>query len=210
MLEHLCGKRGSFSARYLPFAKVAICVYFFVCVGVFMLRTAHWQQVNDPAQLHYLCFLMDHGMAPYRDLLEFNMPGAYLVNWTVMHTLGAGSAAWRVFDFTLMAAACWAMIAIARPYDWLGGVFGAALFILYHGRDGAGEQGQRDLVIAVLLLSAYAFLFYFFRSRFPIRRMWAIFAFGLCGIRSGYDQTGASASHPGPSCSGRDSAEANR
>ena len=123
--------------------KVLICLYFMVCVGWFAVRTARWKQVNDPAQLHYLCFLMDHGMAPYRDLLEINMPGIYLVNWGVMHTLGGGSAAWRVFDFGLMAIAAWAMIAIARPYDWLGGVFGATLFILFHGRDGAQRRSRQ-------------------------------------------------------------------
>jgi 4-amino-4-deoxy-L-arabinose transferase-like glycosyltransferase len=75
-----------------------------------------------------------------------------------------------------MGVAAWAMIVIARPYDWLAGVLGATLFALYHGRDGAGQAGQRDFIIAVLLLCAYAFLFEFFRRR----RDWAIFAFGLC------------------------------
>src|ERR1700739_2817294 len=157
--------------------RTIVCLYFIVCVGWFAIRTAHWKQVNDPAQLHYLCFLMDHGFAPYRDLLEINMPGIYLVNWSVMHTLGAGSGAWRAFDFALLGISAWAMIAIARPYDWLAGFFGATLFILYHGRDGAGQEGQRDFIIAVLLLCAYAFLFHAFRSR----RKWPMFAFGVCG-----------------------------
>jgi hypothetical protein len=157
--------------------KILLSFYFFVCIGIFVLSTAHWKQVNDPAQLSYLCFLMDHGMAPYRDLLEINMPGIYLVNWSVMHTLGEGSWAWRTFDFSLLGAAAWAMIVIARPYDWFAGVFGATLFALYHGRDGAGQAGQRDFIIAVLLLCAYAFLFEFFRQRSD----WKLFAFGLCG-----------------------------
>lgn len=156
--------------------RILLTLYFVVCVGFFAACTAHWKQVNDPAQLHYLCFLMDHGMAPYRDLLEINMPGIYLVNWSVMHTLGGGSVAWRLFDFGLMGIAAWAMIVIAWPYDWLAGVFGATLFILFHGRDGAGQEGQRDFIIAVLLLCAYALLFDCFRNR----RNWPMFAFGLC------------------------------
>jgi hypothetical protein len=156
--------------------RMLLTSYFLVCAGIFVLATAHWKQVNDPAQLSYLCFLMDHGMAPYRDLLEINMPGIYLVNWSVMHTLGESSFAWRIFDLSLTGVAAWAMIVIARPYDWLAGVLGATLFALYHGRDGAGQAGQRDFIIAVLLLCAYAFLFEFFRRR----REWAIFAFGLC------------------------------
>jgi len=157
--------------------RIALTLYFLLCIGFFVVRTAHWKQVNDPAQLHYLCFLMDHGFAPYRDILEINMPGIYLVNWSVMHTLGGGSVAWRAFDFALMGMAAAAMIVIARPYDWLAGFFGATLFILYHGRDGAGQEGQRDFIIAVLLLCAYASLFYAFRSR----RIWPMFALGLCG-----------------------------
>jgi hypothetical protein len=157
--------------------RTVLIVYFLVCIGIFAVGTAHWKQVNDPAQLHYLCFLMDHGFAPYRDLLEINMPGIYLVNWSVMHTLGAGSGAWRAFDFALLGLAAWAMIAIARPYDWLAGFFGATVFILYHGRDGAEQQGQRDFIIAVLLLCTYALLFYAVRSR----RQWPMLAFGVCG-----------------------------
>jgi hypothetical protein len=157
--------------------RIVLTLYFLLCIGFFAVRTAHWQQVNDPAQMHYLCFLMEHGFAPYRDLLEINMPGIYLVHWGVMHTLGAGSGAWRAFDFALLGIAAAAMIVIARPYDWLAGFFGATLFILYHGRDGAGQEGQRDFIIAVLLLCAYAFLFYAFRRR----RMWPMLAFGLCG-----------------------------
>src|ERR1700677_3181235 len=157
--------------------KILLSVYFFVCIGIFVVSTAHWKQVNDPAQLSYLCFLMDHGMAPYRDLLEINMPGIYLVNWSVMHMLGEGSWAWRTFDFSLLGAAAWAVMVIARPCDWLAGVLGATLFALFHGRDGAGQAGQRDFIIAVLLLCAYAFLFEFFRQRSD----WKLFAFGLCG-----------------------------
>lgn len=157
--------------------RILLSFYFVICVVWFVVCTAHWKLVNDAAQIHYVCFLIDHGMAPYRDLLEINWPGTYLVNWTVMHTLGAGAPAWRIFDLTLMGVSCWAMVAIAAPYDWFAGVFGAALFVLYHGRDGAGQEGQRDLVIAVLLLCAYSFLFASFRSR----RLWPFFAFGVCG-----------------------------
>ena len=156
--------------------RILLSVYFLICVLWFVVSTAHWKLVNDAAQIHYVCFLMDHGMAPYRDILEVNWPGTYLVNWAVMHTLGAGAPAWRIFDLALMGMSCWAMVAIARPYDWFAGVFGAALFILYHGRDGAGQEGQRDLIIAVLLLCAYAFLFASFRSR----RLWPLLAFGVC------------------------------
>ena len=131
-----------------------------VCVILFVARTWHWPLVNDAAQIDYVCFLMDHGMAPYRDIVEMNMPGIYLVNWTVLHTLGGGSLAWRIFDLGLLCAGTGAIMAIARPYGWFAGVYASALFALFHGRDGVEQMGQRDMIIAVLLLGACAFLFH--------------------------------------------------
>ena len=147
------------SPGYFVALRASLTALFVVCVVVLVVRTWHWPLVNDPAQFSYLCFLMDHGMAPYRDIIEMNMPGTYLVNWTVMHALGAGSLAWRIFDLGLLGVGSAAMISIAWPYDWFAGVFSSALFILFHGRDGAEQMGQRDLIIAVLLLAGCAFLF---------------------------------------------------
>lgn len=138
--------------------------------------TIHWPLVNDPAQIDYLCFLMDHGRAPYTDIIEMNMPGIYLANWSVMHVLGDGALSWRVFDLSLMALFAAAVLWIAWPYDWLGGVLGAALFILIHGRDGPAYTGQRDLIMAVLLVCACAFLFHAYRGG----KNWPFFFYGLC------------------------------
>jgi hypothetical protein len=140
-----------------------------------MLTTVRWPLVNDAAQIDYACYLMDHGMAPYKDLVELNMPGIYLVNWSVMHTLGSSGMAWRLFDFSLLGLAALAMGWIARPWGWLGGAFGAALFALYHGRDGPAQTAQRDLIIAVFMLCAYAFLFYALRQS----KRWPMFFFGV-------------------------------
>lgn len=160
--------------RTWAFLRLAVCAILILCVAAFAIVTIHWRLVNDAAQIDYACFLMDHGMAPYKDLVELNMPGIYMVNWSVMHTLGGSALAWRIFDFSLLALAAFAMIAIARPYGWLGGLFGAALFALFHGRDGPAQAGQRDLIIAVLLLCAYAFLFHALRRD----RRWPMFFFG--------------------------------
>ncbi len=115
-------------------------------------------------------------MAPYRVLGDMNMPGALLVEWIVMHTLGGGDIAWRVFDFGSLAVAAGAMLYIARPYDWFSGVFAASLFALVHGRDGLAQPGQRDLTMAVVLVLATAFLFCAVRRE----RVWAAGLFGLC------------------------------
>jgi hypothetical protein len=171
------GQAGTFDSRGLQSAVFAlVCVSLSLSLLAFVISTWHWRLVNDAAQIDYACFLMDHGMAPYKDLLEINMPGIYMINWTVMHVLGTGSMAWRIFDLSLLAVAGLAMTWIAQPYGKLSAFFAAVLFALFHGRDGAAQAGQRDLIIAVLLLLAYAFLFH------AVRRAvcWPMFVCGVC------------------------------
>lgn len=166
------------SDRSIAWLKLGLSAVLLTCVALFVLRSLHWPLVNDAAVMHYMSFLMDRGLAPYRDFGDMNMPGCYLTDWAAIHTLGGGPLAWRFFDLALMAVGTLAIFAIALPYDWFAGVFGAGLLVLYHGRDGMGQLGQRDLMLAVLLLVAYALLFHGLRSR----RTWV---FGLFGLVAG-------------------------
>ncbi len=161
--------------RLQAIIRIVLFLWLAACLGLFAVRSIHWPQVNDPAQISYLCFLMDHGFAPYRNLIEMNMPGIYLTNWSVAHLLGAGSLAWRGFDLLLLSLAVAAMIFITRTFDWLFGFFAGALFALFHGQDGPAQLGQRDFIVTVLFLCAYAFLFESLRRD----KKWLLFFFGL-------------------------------
>lgn len=189
---------GTLGARLWDWLRGAMCAVFVACVALVAVRTWHWPLVNDASQISYVTFLMDHGMAPYRDILEMNQPGILLINWAVRHTLGDSALAWRIFDFGLMGVATTAILVIAWPCDWFAGVFASALFILFHARDGAAQLGQRDLIVAVLLLGACAFLFHALRllpaqervaRDAPVarpERSWrsacmSLAAFGVCG-----------------------------
>lgn len=163
------------SSKLRAIIRTGLFILLAACPGVFVVRSMHWPQVNDPAQISYLCFLMDHGFAPYRYLIEMNMPGIYLTNWSVAHLLGTGSLSWRVFDLLLISAAVAAMVDIARIYDWLYGFFAAAIFALFHGQDGPAQLGQRDFIVAALFLCAYAFLFEALRRD----KKWLLLFFGL-------------------------------
>ncbi|GGG91489.1 hypothetical protein [Silvibacterium dinghuense] len=144
---------------------------------VFVLRTWHWPLVGDAPLMHYVVFLMDHGLAPYRDIVDINLPGTYALEAAVMHLFGGGSLAWRLFDLGLCAVITAAMIVISLPYDALAGLFAGVLFLLLHGRDGLIDLGQRDLEIAALLLLAYACLFRAMRSE--TMRLPGFLLFGL-------------------------------
>ncbi|GGG97119.1 hypothetical protein GCM10011586_10480 [Silvibacterium dinghuense] len=159
-----------------------MCLFLLFWLGYFIDKTWHWSLVNDAPQLSYLIFLMKHGMKPYRDIIEMNMPGTYLVHFAVLGMLGWSDLAWRVFDVLLIGVIGTAMVVIAWPYSRAAGIFSAVLFALFHGRDGMGETGERDLVIAALLLVAYACLFQVLRHG----RAWPMLFVGFC---AGYAAT---------------------
>jgi hypothetical protein len=128
------------------------------CATGFVIMTRNWPMVGDAALLHYDVFLIQHGWAPYRDFIDINMPGAYWATALAMHLPGQPDVAWRIFDLTLIALAGVGYYFIARPYSRFAALFATVLLLLVHGQDGVQQAGQRDLVIAVLLILAFACL----------------------------------------------------
>jgi hypothetical protein len=134
-------------------------------MGAAGIWSRHWQLVNDPAQLQYARFMVDHGFTPYGQLIEMNMPGIYMVHGAAARAGDGGPYAWRAFDACLLVLLAGAMVWIASATEWIAGLVAAALFALSHTRDGPGELGQRDLIISVMLVCAYAFFFHAMRRQ---------------------------------------------
>lgn len=156
--------------------KAALAICLALCLAIFVVCTISWPFVYDAALIRYVNFLMQHHFAPYHDIKDYNLPGSYFFDWLVVHTVGASALAWRFYDFLLMTVCGVAMYRIACPYSRFAGFYGAALFLLFHARDGAGQAGQRDLLITALILIAVALLL----SEFRTRRLTKAFFFGLC------------------------------
>ena len=159
----------------LRLLKLALAASLLISALLSLAWTLRWPLVGDAALIHYIVFLTAHGKAPYRVLGDMNMPGSFLVEMAAMHFYGGGALAWRLFDFSLLAAAAWAFFVVTGPGNRLAGLFAASLFALVHVRDGLAEGGQRDLTIAVALVAATAFLFAAVRRRV----LWPTAAFGL-------------------------------
>jgi hypothetical protein len=178
-MQYGCGHGGHNVAMtataHKNVCRIAAC-WLAICVAAFVFCSMRWHAVSDLAQLNYICFLMHHGMALYRDILEVNMPGTFLVNCGMMHLFGASDLAWRIFDLALLAIAALAMASIARPYGWFAGTLAGALFALLHGNGGEEQLAQRDLIVAVLLICAYAFMLFALRRA----RGWPWLFFGTC------------------------------
>jgi hypothetical protein len=155
-------KRGALaddklSSNVASNVKRAVGIFLVACTLIFCIRTMNWPLVGDASLLHYVAFLIDHGFRPYRDILDPNMPGSYLIDWTVIHTLGAGALGSRLYDLLLLLFAGLAMTVIAWRRSRFAALYAACLFALFHGRDGMMQVGQRDLAVAVGLLWAIAF-----------------------------------------------------
>jgi Dolichyl-phosphate-mannose-protein mannosyltransferase len=146
--------RGRFSAVWLWLFGAALIA----CSLIFVVITRHWPIVGDAALIRYSVFLIQHGWAPYRDFVDINMPGAYLMTALGSHLVVSEDVSWRIFDLGLIALAGVGFFVIARPYSRFAALFATTMLLLVHGQDGVQQAGQRDLVIAVLLVLAVVFL----------------------------------------------------
>ncbi len=146
------------------------------CLALLLVKTSAWPLISDAVLMHYVVLLMHHGMLPYRDIVDVNMPGSYLADMAVTRIFGTGAPGWRLFDYSLTAIAGIAMLDILRTRSLFAGLLGASLFAILHIGDGVAQAGQRDYVIAVLLLAGCTLLVRGVRSG----ALWPFFVFGLC------------------------------
>jgi hypothetical protein len=163
------------SRPFLTYFRYGMAIVLVISALCIVISTWRWPLIWDAQVFHYGNFLIAHGFAPYREIIDMNMPGAYLIDGWAMKVFGPGDLAWRVFDFTLLATLCLTMVAIARPYDWFAGLFAGVMFALIHTSEGPQNTGQREEVMTVLIMVAYAFLFEARRRRYP----WMMIFFGL-------------------------------
>ena len=159
----------------MPFATVVILVEVALALSI----SHSWPLVHDAPLIHYVVFLMAHGMAPYRDIVEINTPGGYVFEWLGMHLLGGDSVGWWLWDSLAGVVGVFASVWIAGKGHRLAGIVGGTLAYLIHLRDGPRDMGQRDMLIASLLLVAFGFLFEAKRRRQPV---WMAGFMGFCGL----------------------------
>ena len=160
-------RAGEPAAPPNPVVRWGLVAVFSFVILLWVVDSWHWPVVYDAQVMHYVSFLMDHGWAPYRQIGDFNMPGAYLFEHFALHTFGNLDTGWRLWDFTLCAAFTAGVFAITRTYDWLAGVLAAGIFVMTHAGEGPPNAGQREQVMAVLLVVGTALLFEGVRRRKP-------------------------------------------
>ena len=135
-----------------------------------------WMFYADAPIMHYMAWRILEGAAPYRDVLEMNMPGTYLLHIACLKLFGSTDFAFRLFDlfFSVLSAAAIAAYGWrqSKSYALAAGL----LYIAYHFSWGAKSMGERDfLMTPFLLFAAYALRVYLEDPQ----KTRAILAFGL-------------------------------
>ena len=148
------------------------------CLALLLVKTLGWPMISDAVLMRYVVLLMHQGMRPYSQIIDVNMPGSYLADLAVTHLFGSGPLAWRLYDYALMASAGAAILSILRRRALFAGTLCATLFALNHLADGVAQAGQRDYLVAILLLAGFAALLHTLRTG----ASWSILVFALsCG-----------------------------
>lgn len=158
------GYTRNHTAGLLRWSIVGAMLLSFLC---FIVYSWHWMLICDSPIMHYVNFLMSHGLKPYSEITDNNLPGSYLSEALAMRVFGDGDLGWRIYEFFLLAALTGAMVVIAWPYDWVAGVYGGGMFMLLHGKEGPWYSVEREQVMTMLLMWGYAALFTAVRRRQP-------------------------------------------
>jgi len=157
-LPSVTSTRGT--SRLATWLAALACVVASVSCALALGAAWRWPLVGDAALMRYVLFLLHAGRAPYRQIVDINLPGSYLVEWCAMRAFGAGARGLRLYDGVLCALAAGGAVALSARgvRSRLCGLLAGLLFVLIHLRDGVVQGGERDLAMAVMVLLAYAVL----------------------------------------------------
>jgi len=156
---------------------VALCLALLtLLLAVEAALSLRWRMTHDTPILHYVALLIDqYGYAPYRDVLETSLPGAYLFHLAIGKTLGWSDVAFQAVNVAWLAALAGVTVALLWPLGWRVAWAGAVLFGLSYLQFGPAMMLQRDC-ITILPVAGAALLAA--RASHPARA-WHAFGVGV-------------------------------
>lgn len=166
------------AAKLLPVILLEILG---LVIVVCLTRIPAYPLIHDIPNLHIIAQRILAGAVPYRDVIDMNLPGIYLIHLLVVLIPGDPNIVWFCFHFSwalLTAAAAWFLL---RSESRLAAWMAAVTVIAYYVTRKAFYYGQRDfLLLLPVLLGILAFIHFEKSGRKSIRWLfWSGLAFGL-------------------------------
>lgn len=111
-----------------------------------------WPWGRDQSTMGYMGHLITAGKMPYRDAIDINAPGGYLLH-ALLETV-AGTARWplRLMDLGFLTLTGWALFRLGRAlHSARAGRWAIALFVVFYASTGFWNTAQRDGWAAMML-----------------------------------------------------------
>lgn len=145
-------------ARSLPVLTGGAAGLCCVLAMLGMYATRNWGIHHDAPLMFFVAQRIAEGGGPYRDVLDMNFPGAYLLSWAVIAWFGYSELAWRLVDLGALAGIAICVLWVVRPAGLTLGLTAAASTIFVHLEGGPHVAGQRDFLMVLPVLLALAML----------------------------------------------------
>lgn len=134
--------------RRIQYLILALLAAFLIAQAVYSLQ---WGITHDAAPLLYETFLMQGGAMPYRDIFDFQMPGAYAA-YSLLGALSSfGPLRLRLFDLAILAALIGITWFALRRFGHLPAITAGVLFGLSYLQGGPSLSLQREYLILIFL-----------------------------------------------------------
>jgi hypothetical protein len=164
--------------RQLQLLLLILLAAFLLVQAAFSLR---WLIAHDEAPLLYEAFLMQSGHMPYRDLFDFQMPGAYIAYYLLGLFSNFGPFRLRVLDLAILTTLLAITFLFMRRFGNIPAITAALLLGLKYMQGGAFMSLQREYLF--LLFIAIALWINFRRADLtPRDHLVTGFLFGLAAI----------------------------
>ncbi len=150
-----------------------IIIFFLTLLTILLLVEAGfslaWPITHDEAPLLYEAFLMRaEGRLPYRDLFDFQMPGAYAIFYVIGLLTNFDPLRIRILDLICLSAVLSITYFMMKPFGWKPALAAAVLFGLEYMKGGPNLALQREYLLLIFL--AFAVWIYHVREQSMLTR----------------------------------------
>lgn len=131
------------------YKKTGMIISLLMLVPILLVLTQSfkWYMLVDSPILQYMSFLILHGLVPYKDIFDFNLPGTYLMHIVAIKLFGLGNLGFRLFDLANLAVICWSLYLLLRKFGQFSVIISILLFVSIHLAGGQYSMGERDFLM---------------------------------------------------------------